>query len=74
MMYRLYDVRSIAKPAPFQGALTALMISQLGPIVLERRLRLKEGELFTSMLNRPPHDFSVPMGSSRFQGVRSDAL
>lgn len=72
MMYRLYDVRSIAKPAPFQGALTALMISQLGPIVLERRLRLKEGELFTSMLNRPPHDFSVPMGSSRFQGSSED--
>lgn len=74
MMYRLYDVRFIAKPAPLQGALTAVMLSQLGPIVLEHRLRLKEGELFTSMLNRPSHDFSVPMNSSRLQGTPDDCM
>lgn len=74
MMYRLYDVRSIAKPAPLQGALTAVMLSQLGPIVLEHRLRLKEGELFTSMLNRPSHDFSVPMNSSRLPGTPDDCM
>jgi len=73
-MYRLYDVRFIAKPAPLQGALTAVMLSQLGPIVLEHRLRLKEGELFTSMLNRPSHDFSVPMNSSRLQGTPDDCM
>ncbi|CAJ1385962.1 unnamed protein product, partial [Effrenium voratum] len=62
------EVRSVAKPLPCQGALAALMLSQLGPIVLENRLHFPQGALTTSMLGRPNQDFSMPQGSARPQG------
>lgn len=45
MLFRLCDVRAMARPSTLQGTLAALLEGQLAPIVLQRHLKLQAAGL-----------------------------
>jgi len=74
MMYRLCDAKASAKPTTLQGALAALMAAQLGPIVLEHRLRIPVYDP-TSSVRRPSQEIDPPgfMAERRSPGFSEES-